>query len=444
MHLTQGLPPDNTPVTAPQFAAAMAAFAPFEPAPNVAVGVSGGPDSTAAMLLAHQWAEDNGGTASALIVDHGLRADAATEATQVKAALDARGIATHILPWTGPRPTGDIQAAARAARHRLLLDWCAANGVLHLILAHHRDDQVETFLLRLGRGSGVTGLAAMSSVVERPAARLLRPLLDVPRARLQATARAHGAAWVDDPSNTDPRHARARLRAALPALGDDNLTADRLAATAARLGRARAALDDATATLLGRAATLHPAGFIRLDSAQFTRVPPEIALRALGRCLATVSGSQYTPRFESLQRLHDGVNSASLRTQTLGGCRISRRADRTILISREAAAMAPPTPITGKNTLWDDRFHVFFANSARDLQVAALGTGRGQLAGYPGLTAIPAPIRPVLPAIWRSGRVLAVPHADFLRPRLRPTTLAGLKVAFSPVHALSSGRFTIV
>ncbi|HTC18050.1 MAG TPA: tRNA lysidine(34) synthetase, partial [Stellaceae bacterium] len=134
------------PLDASEFAALMVPFAPFETSPRLAVACSGGADSMALTLLADRWARGQGGAVTALIVDHALRPDSAREAAQAAGWLESRGIAHRILKRAGPAPTGDVEAFARQARYRLFEEWCAANGVLHLLAAHHRDDQAETFL----------------------------------------------------------------------------------------------------------------------------------------------------------------------------------------------------------------------------------------------------------------------------------------------------------
>ncbi|MEQ8968446.1 MAG: tRNA lysidine(34) synthetase TilS, partial [Azospirillaceae bacterium] len=191
----------------------MARFAPFEPAPRLAVGLSGGPDSTALVLLADAWARARGGSVLALIVDHGLRPESAGEAAAVADRMARLGIEARILTRAGPPPAAGVQAAARAARHALLQTACREYGILHLLLAHTLDDQAETVLLRLAAGSGPDGLAGMAAVREGREARVLRPLLGWPKTRLVALCREAGVATVADPGNRDPRFARPRLRA---------------------------------------------------------------------------------------------------------------------------------------------------------------------------------------------------------------------------------------
>ncbi|HVZ00121.1 MAG TPA: tRNA lysidine(34) synthetase TilS, partial [Dongiaceae bacterium] len=230
-------------VPAEHFARLIARLGPFEPKPVVAVAVSGGPDSMALALLLDEWAGHRGGRVEAISVDHGLRPESAAEAEQVGRWLAARRVTRHtILRWTGGKPEAGLQAAARAARYRLLTEHCRAEGILHLCLAHHLDDQVETRAMRAARQSGPAGLAGMSAVRDWSGVRLLRPLLGITKHALQATLVARGQDWIEDPSNRNPAFERVRWRGqaveadpreALPALHRAGLERARLESEAA-------------------------------------------------------------------------------------------------------------------------------------------------------------------------------------------------------------------
>jgi tRNA(Ile)-lysidine synthase len=423
------------PLEEPEFAALIGDFAPFEPGPRLAIGVSGGADSLALTLLTQAWAAARGGAVTALTVDHGLRPEAAAEARQVGAWLGARGIEHRVLAWHGPRPSHGIQAAAREARYRLLEEWCAQSGVLHLLLAHHQDDQAETVLLRLMRGSGPDGLAGMSASVERVQCRVLRPLLPVARARLVATLHRLGQPWIEDPSNRDHRYARARLRQGLTPLAEAGLTAERLAAAAARLGRVRAALEAEAARLLARCVAIDPAGFARLDAAALAAAPAEVGARALAALLLMVSGAAYPPRGERLQRLYRRLVGGGLGGgSTLGGCRILPRRGG-VLVCREGAAMAPPVAAgPGAVVTWDGRFRLRMpAGAPAGLRLGAAETRAGArrlpFAACVGMPALRDDTGDaVAPAVLGSGRLGGAPPGSLLfRPR-RPLTGAGFTV----------------
>ncbi len=444
-----------TGLDATAFAALMDSVGPFERRPMLAVGVSGGADSLALCLLAAAWARRRRGRVTALTVDHGLRPESAAEARRVGMWVSAREIDHRVLRWRAEKPSRGVQSAARAARYRLLTDWCRSNGVLHLLLAHHLEDQAETLLLRLARGSGVDGLAAMSLSTETAGVRVLRPLIPVAKARLAATLRARRQPWIEDPSNADSAFARVRVRKAFPVLAREGLTPARLAQTARSMARARSALEGDTAALLARAAMPHPAGYIRLDPAMLAGEAVETSLRGLSRALVCVGAGPYPPRFARLERAHAAVISGAFTVaRTLAGCRLVP--DRSaVLVCREPAAACEEIEITpGGRALWDGRFAVAVKPSGRSralarrrMVVRRLGK-RGWdevAAASPGLrkTPLPAAIRPSLPAFWDLEGVVAVPHLNFTRRDAHGDHAKGLAFSafFCPTRPLAGAGF---
>lgn len=398
-----------------EFSAAMAPLGPFEPSPRVAVAVSGGADSLALALLAAHWCHDRGGTLVAVTVDHRLRPNSTAEAVMVGGWLANHGINQRILTWDGPKPTSDIQARARAARFALVEEFCRDQGILHVLLAHHQDDQAETFLLRLARGSGVDGLAAMAAIRDSGAVRWLRPLLDVPKARLVATLRARDQDWVEDPSNRDPRHARVRLRQLAPTLAAEGLEPRRLAATAHALARARQALDRAVADAILDHVAIDPAGFARVDGRAWEVLPDEVALRLLAHLVRVMGGDATVPRLERTERLLARFRRG-LGGGTLGGARLVLDAG-SVLVCREAGRVAPPIPVPpGTRTRWDGRFMVAVAPQApTDLSIGALGPQGWRRVCAGAARKVPAWVRPGLAAIFDQDGVFAVPHLGYNR-----------------------------
>jgi tRNA(Ile)-lysidine synthase len=259
------------------------------------LAVSGGPDSTALMWLAARWRKSmkRGPKLIAATVDHGLRKEAKSEALAVNRLARALKLEHRTLRWTGPKPSTGVQEAARNARYRLLADAARKAGGAHLITAHTRDDQAETVLFRLLRGSGIGGLAGMRMGGPLPFASadrlmLFRPLLDIPKSRLVATLRAANVAYADDPSNRDPRFARPRLRELMPLLAEEGLSAERLTRLAARAARAEIALHEVQQAALRKLAPGHwpDGGPITLGAAEFYGLPDEIALRVLDRIVS--------------------------------------------------------------------------------------------------------------------------------------------------------------
>lgn len=435
------------PLTGGEFEALISQFGLFESKPEIAVAVSGGADSMALALLAGEWAAAKKGRCTALTVDHGLRPESGAEARQVRRWLRARGMPCRVLTWTGKKPATGVQAAARAARYRLLHDWCCKHGVLHLITAHTRDDQAETFLLRLERQSGPDGLAAMAAVSEGPDLRLLRPLLTVPKARLTATLRARGQAWIEDPSNENPAFARVGVRRLFSGPGKPILSGGRIAAAAQTMGRLRRHFDDAAADWLARFAAVYPGGYIELDAGALRAAPPEIGLRALARCLRCVSGRSFAARGERLARLFGELRRGGLKTaKTLGGCRVVPAGGK-ILVCGEARAQLLASSELGSDALWDRRFRVAVPGAkGRSLSLGPLGSqGWSQFVRLqPGLRRHPIPYlaRLALPALWRRGRVAAVPHLGFRRDSRPPPPVFRVR-AWQPPNPLTGAGFWV-
>ncbi|MBI5262327.1 MAG: tRNA lysidine(34) synthetase TilS [Bradyrhizobium sp.] len=271
-------------------------FADWTTAPALVLAVSGGPDSVALMWLAARWRRGlaRGPRLVAVTVDHGLRPEAAREAREVKRLARALDVPHRTMRWTGDKPRTGLPAAARAARYRLLAQAARASGANHILTAHTRDDQAETVLMRLLRGSGVAGLSAMARLSEREGLVLARPFLDVPKSQLIATLRRARVSFADDPTNRDTAYTRPRLRALLPALAAEGASVDNLARLAARLARANAAVevlaDGAQRFLALRdQAGSHPGSGVRsFDAQAFAALPEEIRLRLLLRAINAV------------------------------------------------------------------------------------------------------------------------------------------------------------
>jgi tRNA(Ile)-lysidine synthase len=406
-------------------------FAPLAGASRIAIAVSGGCDSLALLDCIDRWRrqQPNPPTVLVLTVDHGLRRSSAEDAKRVVAIAKARGLKAGVLRWTGDKPKGDIVAAARAARYRLLLGATRAAKASHLLLAHQRDDQAETLLLRLARGSGVFGLAAMRKEIATGEVTIFRPFLDVARARLQETIAVAGLEPVEDAMNSDPRYARARLRRIMPLLSADGIDAAGLAATAGRLASAAEAIDEAATRVIERVVAPDELAAAAIDAGVFTAVPAEIRLRALVRILIAVGGEDYPPRFERLQALDAEMarhGASSRLKRTLGGAVIEGRRGRFVVYREIGRAGLPEMKVkSGFLGIWDHRFLVEIGKGAPSgLALAALGeAGRRQIGARAG--AVAAGVLAALPALWLKGSVFAVPPLGYpAKPKPAVSTTA--------------------
>jgi tRNA(Ile)-lysidine synthase len=417
---------DPLPINDAEFATAMQDLGPFEPAPRLAAGVSGGADSMALALLTERWARDRGGSLLALIVDHGLRSESHHEATLICQRLGAMGIPARLFSIEGLARGAALAERARAARFAALEAACKQAGILHLLLGHHAADQAETVLMRSLSGSGPAGMAAMLPVVELTWLRMLRPLLAFPPARLRSTLTANGLGWVEDPSNRDIGATRPRLRLLRQDGNGTGSATSALVDAAAASAKRRVEQAERIAAGLSEHVVLRPEGF-----ALVTGRP--IAPDLLSALIQTLSGAKYPPASRSVAEL-----AASPRPATLGGVRLlpAGRWGPGLLAVREAAAMATPVPAL-PDAIWDGRFRLRAdAEVYAGAVVGALGEAASRLRRA---SPLPSVVLQSLPAVRFGSRILAVPHLNFPDCQAR----ARWPLIFSPIRPAAPSGVSI-
>lgn len=374
----------------------------------IGLAVSGGSDSMAMLWLIAPWAMAQRRPVSVATVDHGLRKESAEEAAFVARICARMGLPHDVLHWQGWDGRGNLQARARKARYGLLSAWARAGGITTLALGHTMDDQAETVLLRLARGSGVDGLSGMEPARVQEGLRWVRPLLGLRREALRDFLRQGGRDWCEDPSNANDRFERIKARRALAALSPLGVDTEGLVRTAARMAIARKALEDLARETAAALVTI-VAGDVVFARPELDQVPEETRLRLLSEAIRWVGRADYRPRLAALQDALAGL--ATERQRTLQGTLLSQSAS-SLRVGREfAAVMHHKAPVGG---LWDGRWRVEGpeeGTSAPPLEVRALGeaglrTCSGwRAAGLPRTTLLASP------AVWRGENLVAAPLA---------------------------------
>ncbi len=372
----------------------------YDPSQGVlGLAVSGGGDSMAMLHLARA----AGLAVRVATVDHGLRPESAAEARTVAKVAAQIGAPHDILKWHGWDGQGNLQGRARSARRELLAAWAHAQGLGAVALAHTQDDLAEGLLMRLARGAGVDGLAAMQPRFDLGGIPFLRPLLWAARGDLRAYLGHIGADWVDDPSNEATRFDRVRMRKALPELEKLGLGAQVLADVAQHLAQARAALDVATDDL-ARAVLTQNAGIITLAPA-FAVAPAELQRRLIQRVILWIAPAAYAPRGTAIagmiQRVLSGKNAQ------LAGCHVLPHRGN-FLAFREGARTAPPCDA---QQVWDGVWRAPIDAPAGTILRALGADGLAQWTGWRALGLPRAALLP-LPSLWSGPDLLATPlHA---------------------------------
>ncbi|MGB3409140.1 MAG: tRNA lysidine(34) synthetase TilS [Jannaschia sp.] len=368
------------------------------------LAVSGGSDSTALMHLAAEWARGQSVTLHVVTIDHGLRPEAAREATQVAAQSAGLGLPHQTLRWTGWDGVGNLQDAARAARYRLLSDWAASLSLPAVALGHTMDDDAETVLMGLSRGAGLDGLSGMRPSFRRNGVTFMRPLLTTGRSALRNMLKDRTIPWSDDPSNDDRAFQRIRARDALAALAPLGIDVGKLSASAANLRRTRAGLDAVVASFVVEHVRLDR-GDIIIASDGLAAAPQEVARRVLNLLLRRVASSDYPPRAPKVMAL---INAPVARKgTTLHGCLIRPEATG-LRISREPEAAARSAPVR-PGEIWDGRWRV--TGPSADMLVRA--TGAEGLSACPDWrqSGLPRASLMAAPAVWDGNTLVAAPLA---------------------------------
>lgn len=327
---------------------------------NVTLAVSGGADSICLLVLFSEWKARTSwqGQADVVVVDHGLRLESAAEAEFVAQSAKRCGLACKVVSWADDKPAGNIQEEARRARYRLISNHVRSSGAEALLLGHHLDDQVETFLDRLTRGSGVYGLSAMA--VDEPngpeGLRLLRPFLGIPKNRLEASLKERRVQWCEDPSNADAKYKRSRLRRMARLLAEEGLSADRIAQTTRQIRQAREALEVTVHQIFDRHVVDHPAGPLKIARETYRAMPVDLRMRLLTILIARATGHWTRLRLSKLEALDDALIGSEACRHTLSGALLVA-SDTTVYCWREPGRTPPEilADVSGSG-LWDQRF----------------------------------------------------------------------------------------
>jgi tRNA(Ile)-lysidine synthase len=437
-------------------------FARFTSHMPCALAVSGGSDSTALAVLFADWLRQTGqdpAQHTVVSVNHGLRPESKDETWQVHELALRLGYRseTILVLWDGDRPRTGVQAAARDKRYRLFDSYMRQHHIALLLTGHTLDDQAETLLMRLARGSGLDGLSAMAPIsrleesgaggtdADVSAPRWIgRPFLNVPKARLRATLKARGVAWIEDPSNRAPEFERSRLRAARPHLDALRLTDAMLALSARRLLRVRRALDRVVERFCdpeAGAVRVEACGVVAIDRDRLREAGEEIALRVLDAAVVAAGGCSEPVPLSRLEAIAGAICGGTAPSRwTLARALITAE-EPTVTVEREPGREQLPalTVAPGTTALWDGRFRVRVAPGACEAPLAVCALGAAALRDLRRRGAIaadaPAGAATKVPSVWREAALLAVPPLGFWQPPLDRAAIDATFVGMAGIGA---------
>jgi tRNA(Ile)-lysidine synthase len=391
-------------------------FAAVAREPRIALAVSGGVDSLALMVLAKRWADSlpKAPELTVFSVDHGLRDEAKDEVQFVKNFAHELGIEAVILTGTIDDPSSALQAKARALRYGLMGEAMAQRDIDVLLTAHHLDDQAETVLMRLARGSGVSGMGGMAPFTLRHGITLARPLLHVTRSELEAFIGAIDVEPINDPSNHNMNFERVRWRKFMPALNEAGMSAEKIGISATRLRRADQALIELTETLYEQLFLIDPFGCVYFETDKLLAQPAELGIRLLFRALDDAGGENASPTLTQIEKLYDHITASltQMKGVTIGGCGL-KFAEGLGQIFREVGRMPQQSKelVAGMNHNWDNRFHIIVSpDCASPICVSpAIDFSRKKLDSLlPGLPYVPIEAVRSAPVLTAGDEILAI------------------------------------
>lgn len=387
----------------------------------IALAVSGGPDSTAMMFLVSKSKKIKKENVTVLTVDHGLREDSFKEANLVMQNAKKIGFKCKVLKWRGLKPLSGIQEAARRSRYDMMLSWCEKNHVKKLFLAHHMDDQVETFLMRLSKGSGVDGLSSMSKNSYQANTNLIRPFLETSKVKLVEIANYSKMKWVSDPSNSNLSYQRSRIRKLIPALSKEGIDSHHINLAIKRMDSAKDTLIEMTNRNISKYVKNMEDIAYSLSYEAFDELRPEILLRILDRIIMAASGSIYPARRAKVEDILSWLRSDSeISAKTLSGAVIRKRKDYIIFYRELKSSQRSKSirPLTNRYLSWDNRFHLKLKKSKK-LEVQSLGDEgvkilkSKKILKKQGLNNIPLSAWKSAPSLWSKKRLISVPSLGY-------------------------------
>ena len=298
------------------------------------VAISGGPDSLALASLCKAYSYDYRCKFHYVLVNHNIRKNSLKEAKIVKKILKDKKINLTVLSNQVPIKK-NIQSTARNIRYKMLLEYCKKKGVKKIITAHNLEDQVETFFIRLSRGSGLTGLSAMKPLTNlKHNVKLYRPLLDTKKKFLIEISKKTFGSFIKDPSNKNKKYLRTKIRSLKEPLKQSGINYDQIINSINNLASSKETLD----SLLIKASketTRKFKGNIFINLSKFNDYNKEFKLRLINQSIKMIKKNYYNPRSKKVARLIEMLNRPNFKKYTLGGCIFLREKDQICVKSEK-------------------------------------------------------------------------------------------------------------
>ncbi len=284
---------------------------------KIAVAVSGGCDSMAVTILTSKWAKLNRIELTAITVDHNLRDESKIEAESVNKFLNKQKINHIILTYDGEIPTSNIENIARNFRYKMIFKYMKDNGIETLFIGHNKDEEIETFLLNLTRGSGVYGLSGINEITKRDNITIIRPMLIFTKDEIKEFLTSNNIKWIEDPSNNDEKFKRVKIRKLKSVFEDLDLTMDRIKNTIENMKLTKDMYEFYINKCFEKSVK-NIDGNTEIYVTEMLKFPKAIVLKVLGIIIKNITNNDYPPRFKNILLLYEKIISSADFKTTLG------------------------------------------------------------------------------------------------------------------------------
>ena len=333
----------------------------YEKNPHLAVAVSGGCDSLCLALLAKKWANNKGGRITALIIDHGLRKSSGEECKKTLRLLKKQKIFSQCFKWQlSKKPKNSVQEKAREFRYNVFEEWCYKKNIKYLLVAHHFEDQKETFIMRLNSNSNIYGLACMPKVLLKKEIKILRPLLDLKKKDIINYLKEKNINWIEDPTNNSLKYSRNRLRKILPKLEEKGLTDGSFRRILKRAQKERKKIENKFSSWLIKNVNIHTLGYAAVNFRSLKLLDKDDFIFIFSKLLNIISGSFYGPKSKYVYNFYKKMKSNETINKTnLGGCHIFFF-KKKMYVCREVFKKSRKQEINFQlnKIIWDNRFEI--------------------------------------------------------------------------------------
>ena len=389
---------------------------------KIAIAVSGGIDSMVLMKVSSLSKKIKPKNIHILTINHDLRKGSKEETLFVRKEADKLGLKVSILTWKGKKPKTGIQEKARKNRHNLLFNYCKKNNISDLFFAHHLDDQIENFIFRMFRGSGIVGLTSFSNSSKIDKINLIRPLIETPKSDLLLFAKKQKIEWIEDPSNSNLDFDRVKIRNVLKNFYDSGFDKKLFLKSISKLKSINEDIELLTEDYITKYIEVYENIYVSIKREFFTDSPKEIQMRVIKNCISFFAPEKlYSPKDIKIISILNWIKgNPKVDSKTLGGT-LFKKNNNTIILYKEVNKLSHIKPVNiskSKFKSWDNRFLVK-SNVKIDGKISYLGAEGVKILKSKNIDVNKAkknaPIAAIYssPAIWQRKRLISAPIFDY-------------------------------